>query len=54
MNLSLTDVLSNTNMNDEVYLSDVHRWIGLDKNLRIAVELQTKLTEVRKWEKSLT
>jgi hypothetical protein len=52
MNRSLNDILYQSNMNNEVYLSDVHRWIGLDKPLRIAVELQNKLTEVREWERS--
>ena len=45
--ISLSDVLSGANVDGEVYLSDCHLLIGLDKDISIAKELQEILTQVK-------
>lgn len=44
---NLTTILKNYNVEGNVYLSDVHIWIGLENDMELAKELQEKLTELR-------
>ena len=46
--MTIENIIKSRTMNDEVYLSDVHRWIGLDLPLERARELQRELTKIQR------
>ena len=44
--IELEDVLSHRNFNGEIYLSDVHFWLGEDVDIKIVRKVHKKLNEI--------
>lgn len=45
--ISLDDVMSHSNIDGEIYLCDISRWLGVDIPMKDAREIRKKLTEIR-------
>lgn len=44
--MELLEMLKNRNAAGEIYLSDIHLWLGMDLGYKKMVELQDKLTDL--------
>ena len=45
--MSLNEIMSARNVNNNIYVIDVHEWVGFDKiDIATATELRDKLQEV--------